>query len=99
MAGGLQTTDQIAQMLAKYVGARVSNKTNLPGKYDFHLEFLGDDSSDGAGALVLPPDNSPEPLPSIFSAVQDHLGLRLDRTKTSFNVLVIDNAEKTPSQN
>lgn len=99
MAGGLQTTDQIAQMLTGYVGARVANKTGLTGKYDFHLEFAGDDSADGAGALVAPSVGVGDTLPSIFSAVQEQLGLRLEKTKGFFEVLVIDSVEKLPTEN
>lgn len=99
MSGGLQTTEQIAQMLTGYVGAQVVDKTGLTGKYDFHLEFAGDDSSDGAGALVPPSDVARDPLPSIFSAVQEQLGLRLDRTKAFFEVLVVDHIEKMPTEN
>lgn len=99
MAGGLQTTEQIAQMLTNYVGARVVNKTGLTGKYDFHLEFVGGDSADGAGALVAPSIGVGDTLPSIFSAVQEQLGLRLDKTKEFFDVFVIDHVERMPTEN
>lgn len=98
MSGGLETTGQIAQMLSNYVGAPVVNKTGLTGKYDFHLEFAGDDSPDGTGGLVAPGFAS-DPVPSIFSAVQDYLGLRLDKTKGALDVFVIDRVDRTPTEN
>jgi uncharacterized protein (TIGR03435 family) len=99
MSGGLQTSDQIAEMLSKYVGARVVNETGLTGKYDFHLEFLGDDSPDWRGGLVAPPNSAADPEPSVFEAVQSYLGLRLEKTKGAFDVFVIDRLDRTPTDN
>ncbi len=66
------------------------NKTGLAGRFDFHLEFAIDDvraaaSSDAVG-------------PSIFTAVQQQLGLNLDPVKGPAEFLVIDHVER-PSEN
>jgi uncharacterized protein (TIGR03435 family) len=66
------------------------NRTELAGRFDFHLEFAIDDvrgaaSSDVAG-------------PSIFTAVQQQLGLKLDPVKGPAEFLVIDHIER-PSAN
>lgn len=99
LSGQLQTSDEMAEILASYVGARVINDTGLSGKYDFHLEFAGDDSPDGTGALVPPPATARDPAPNIFSAVQDQLGLRLDKSKEPVGVSVIDRLDRTPGEN
>jgi uncharacterized protein (TIGR03435 family) len=38
-------------------------------------------------------------LPNVFTALEGPLGLKLERTKASIDVLVIDQAEKTPIPN
>lgn len=62
--------------------------TALQGVYDFTLDYAPDDSAaadDGPG-------------PSIFTALQEQLGLKLEPCKGPVEVLVVDRAEK-PSQN
>ena len=70
------------------------NNTGLEGNYDFKLEWTPDP---GPSA----PDGQPveTPLgPSLFSALQQQLGLRLEATKGPVDVLVIDHVDK-PSEN
>jgi len=62
--------------------------TGLAGSYGFTLEFAPEEAAP-------PPDQSG---PSIFTAVQDQLGLKLTSAKGPVEVLVIDHIEK-PSQN
>ncbi len=64
----------------------VIDKTGLTGLFDIHLEFA--------------PDNAPPDAPgaSIFTALQDQLGLKLTSEKVSEEVLVIDHIEH-PSAN
>jgi uncharacterized protein (TIGR03435 family) len=40
-----------------------------------------------------------EPAPTIFAAVQEELGLKLERSTSPMDVLVIDHVEKTPAEN
>jgi uncharacterized protein (TIGR03435 family) len=73
-------------------GRRVIDKTGLSGKYDFTLEYdldLGNPSAAVGDGPVL----------SIFEAVQQQLGLRLVPGKAFFDVVVVDQAEKTPIEN
>jgi len=65
----------------------VIDKTGLTGKYDFTLNWAPDDGSD--------PDS---PYPSLFTAVQEQLGVKLKSTKGPVDVLVVDHAEM-PSAN
>jgi uncharacterized protein (TIGR03435 family) len=69
-------------------GPLVIDKTGLPEAYDFRIEF--------AAPTASPDDDTP--LPSLFTAVEKDLGLKLESTKTSIDVLVIDHIEQ-PSEN
>jgi uncharacterized protein (TIGR03435 family) len=68
----------------------VLDKTGLTGSYDFTLEF----SRGGSNGDAADPDGT-----SIFTAVQEQLGLKLDRAKEPTEVLVIDHVESRPSAN
>lgn len=89
----------IIPMLARMLGRTVIDKTGLTGKYDISLEWAPDESQTG----LLPPDGPKPPPsevqgPSIFTALQEQLGLRLESQKGPVDMLVIDRAEK-PSEN
>jgi uncharacterized protein (TIGR03435 family) len=82
--------------LSQQVGRTVVDKTGLTGKYDFTLEWEPDDAPPMAGN-----DNGAHPdsgKPSIFTAVQDQLGLRLEPQKAPISVLIIDHID-LPSPN
>ncbi|RSL16040.1 uncharacterized protein (TIGR03435 family) [Edaphobacter aggregans] len=73
------TTTIIAQELSQITGRIVVDKTNLTDRYDLKLQWTPDD------APVT--DNS---APSLFTAIQEQLGLKLEPTKEPVPVLVID---------
>jgi uncharacterized protein (TIGR03435 family) len=75
----------IASMLTFMLGKTVVNKTGIEGKFSYNLEW----SPDGAGAR----DGV-----SLFTAIQEQLGLKLEASKGQVDVLVIDGVEK-PSDN
>jgi uncharacterized protein (TIGR03435 family) len=74
----------LARRLSQQLHEPVSDHTGLKGIYDFTLDWGQDDSVPG---------------PSIFTAVQEQLGLKLDAKKVPLEVLVIDHAEKIPTAN
>ena len=78
----------LASMLENQMDRRVMDKTGLEGFFDFQLEW----------ALDLNAKASDDSAPSVFTAVQEQLGLRLESTKAPVEVIVIDRAEK-PSEN
>jgi uncharacterized protein (TIGR03435 family) len=83
-------------------GVRVVDKTGLTGKYDFHLQFAQAipslvEPNPPPGADYL--DSISEPAPDIAAAVQQQLGLTLTKGKVTVDVLVIDHAEKVPTDN
>jgi uncharacterized protein (TIGR03435 family) len=89
----------IVPMLARMLGRTVVDKTGLTGKYDISLEWTPDESQ----TALLPPD-APKPPPgetqgpSIFTALQEQLGLKMESQKGPVEMLVIDLTEK-PSEN
>jgi bla regulator protein blaR1 len=87
--------------LANILGRPVINKTGLAGKFDFKLEWTPDPNQ-AFGNFGPPPPDAPPPGdpsgPSIFTAVQEQLGLRLESEKGPVEMVVIDRVEK-PSEN
>jgi uncharacterized protein (TIGR03435 family) len=77
---------------------RVVDKTGLTGKYDFKLEYGGGPQ---IGSAVSAPalDSQANQGPSLFSALEQQLGLKLEKTKAPLDVLVIDHIEKVPTDN
>ncbi len=90
IAGG-DSVAILAAQLARVTGRVVLDKTGLEGRYDIALRWTPDnglpDKSNGA--------SSPEETngPSIFTAVQEQLGLKLESQKGPVNVLVIDSVQ------
>ena len=85
----------LAENLSQRLGRTVINGTGLKGEFDFTLEWAPSEGEprkkvDGVEVPV-PADASG---PSIFTAVQEQLGLKLESTKGPVEVLVIDRAEK-----
>jgi uncharacterized protein (TIGR03435 family) len=76
---------------------RVVDKTGLEGLYSFTLEFSG---AWGPGGAFLPPrDGEPDPASTLFDALRQQLGLRLDEGKARLDVLVVDHADRIPTEN
>lgn len=86
----------LANMLSNQAGRIVLDKTNLPGEYTFELRWAPED---GPSAAQHADSASPtEVLPSIFTAVQEQLGLRLVASKGDVELLVVDHVDR-PSEN
>jgi len=84
---------QIANTLAAQVGRVVVDQTGLTGRYDFEVMFAPEPP-----VINLPPDPDAAPpsadAPSIFTAVQETLGLKLVSTKGPVEVIFIESAER-----
>jgi uncharacterized protein (TIGR03435 family) len=90
----------LVHLLSQQLGRIVVDKTGLTGKYDFTLQWTPDESQGPPGGppgidYAPPPDSSG---PSIFTAIQEQLGLKLESEKGPVEILAIDHAEK-PSAN
>ncbi len=80
----------LAKTLSSQLSRTVIDKTGLTGEYDVNLEWNPD--------LTAPENGIAPEGPSIFTAVQEQLGLKLEPGKGPVEVLVIDHAEK-PTEN
>jgi uncharacterized protein (TIGR03435 family) len=75
------------------IGRPVVDKTGLTGQYDFTLRWTPVDT----GSAAAPADPS-EQWPSLFTALEEQLGLKLTPQKEPIEVIVVDSVEK-PSEN
>jgi uncharacterized protein (TIGR03435 family) len=91
------TMDMMVQFLTQSLDRTVLDRTGLGGVFDFTLEFapeLGPAFQPGANATA----SDPSAPPSIFTAIQEQLGLKLEPRKGPVDVVVIDHVER-PSEN
>jgi len=92
----------LAHVLSQQLGRTVVDETGLTGKYDYKLDWTPDDApppmaASGAGGQqqsTLPDASGP----SLFTALQEQLGLKLETKKAMSDVIVIDHIEQ-PSAN
>ncbi len=78
------TTALIAQLLSEKVERPIIDRTGITGEFDITLEWT--------------PTDSPEAGMSIFTALQEQLGLKLEAAKSAVDLLVIDQIQR-PSAN
>jgi uncharacterized protein (TIGR03435 family) len=94
------TMERLAQTLtsltSRELGRFVIDKTGIEGRYDLALTWSPEDRS--AAMVNASADNAAPPGPSIFTALQEQLGLKLESTKGPVERLVIDHIEQ-PSEN
>jgi uncharacterized protein (TIGR03435 family) len=97
----LQQLSNMLQFMLK--GSRIVDKTGLTGAYDFHLEFsnAGLPGPMGRGLAAPSPGEAGQPAaaPDLFTALEKQLGLKLEKSKTQLDVIVIDHMDKTPTEN
>jgi uncharacterized protein (TIGR03435 family) len=87
------TMTMFGNVLSNYVGRMVVDRTELAGSFDIELTF--DPASTAKAPPGAPPGSTPtdDTMPSIFTALQEQLGLKLQSTRGPVDVLVIDRAE------
>jgi bla regulator protein blaR1 len=107
VSGGSVTMAQLANTLSQFSGRMVLDRTGLSGAFDFDLEFTPDPGLRGRGAGGGLPPSAPAPGSdrvadpagiSVFTAVQEQLGLKLDSQRGPVPVLVIDSVSQ-PTEN
>ena len=100
-----QPMASLARLLTGQLHRTVVDNTGLKGNYDFKLQWTRDESQSPmfkgpelgppGGASPAPPESSG---PSIFTAIQEQLGLKLESQKGPVEILVVDHVER-PSEN
>ena len=98
----------LANQLSNFLGRNVVDKTGLTGKYDLKLAWTPDENQTAMFSAMGVPETTPEttkdapppdPLgPSLFTALEEQLGLKLDSQKGPVEMLVIERIER-PSEN
>lgn len=90
LKGGLRADNisikTLAAMLAGPAGRPVVDKTGIEGNFDVKLDYAPEGSADSS-------------MPSIFTALQEQLGLKLVPQTVPVETLVVDRAEKVPTEN
>jgi uncharacterized protein (TIGR03435 family) len=114
LVGQRQTMQELAERLSSILTKPVTDATALKQKFDFTLTYSMDGLNDEMMLLGPPPPPPPpagggrgatadtpdfEPPVNIFAAVQSQLGLKLDPKKGPVELVVVDHAEKTPTEN
>lgn len=79
------TIPLLAELLSRYMGQVVVDKSGIAGAYQFELKWSNDDQN--------------TEVPSIFTALQDTLGLHLQPHKVPAQVVVVDHIERMPTEN
>jgi len=97
-AGGVPMT-QLATSLSQRVGRTVIDKTGLTGLYEFNLDFTPEQMPQGGQGPAAPPGAPPLPPvdpngPSIYTALQEQLGLKLDSQRGPVDVIVVDSVDR-----
>jgi uncharacterized protein (TIGR03435 family) len=112
---GKMTLDSLSFSLSNAVGRPVLDMTELQGAFDIDLEFTSENGPEmrlgmpgpgpGPGPGTGGPVGEPRPhdesadAPTLFTALQEKLGLKLDPRKAPVDMYVIDHAEKVPTEN
>ncbi len=79
----------VVSLLSRYMRALVVDQTGLAGEFEVKLVWTPDDRP-------VPEDQQGA---SIFAAVEEQLGLKLEARKGPMEVIVVDRAEKVPTEN
>jgi len=91
--------DMLVSQLANPLGRTVLDKTGLKGHYEIKLEWTPEEGAGrgpGDGPEAAPPPDTTGP--SLFTALQEQLGLKLESSKGPVEIIVIDRIEK-PTEN
>ena len=81
----------LADDIARSLGEMVVDKTGIDGVYDFELRFTTDDLISNA--------TDAESIPSLFTALKETIGLRLQSERVPVDIIVVDHVERVPTDN
>lgn len=84
------TMAQLADTLSRQLRQPVSDMTDLKGAFNFTLTYMPDSGEEKPGG---------ETGPSVYTALHEQLGLRLQARKIPVDIVVVDHVERTPTDN
>jgi uncharacterized protein (TIGR03435 family) len=90
---GPNSVSLLAEELSKEIGRPVVDQTGIAGRYDLTLKWTPDDRAPSTDS-----SDASRSGPSLYTAIQEQLGLKLEPTRGPVEVLVVDYVEK-PSEN
>jgi uncharacterized protein (TIGR03435 family) len=115
MVRGNMTIEALANHLTSSLDRPVFDKTDLKGTYEIDLEYLGNESDGIGRMIAAngpPPGPDPggrgdaarqadanTPIATLSQAVQETLGLKLEAKKLPVEMIVVDSANKVPTEN
>lgn len=88
----------LANVLSRQVGRPVVDRTGISDYFNLTLEFAPEGDARTANGPPVPQPQTVGDAPSIFTALQEQLGLKLESTRAPVDVLVIDSASR-PTEN
>jgi uncharacterized protein (TIGR03435 family) len=91
VAGQDVSIAELAVVMEKETGRRIVDQTGLTGRYDIRLHFEWGRPSAAQAA--------PSSAPSVFAAVEDQLGLKLESSNAPLDFLIIDALDREPTPN
>lgn len=92
LTAGALTMPLLANTLSRAMNHIIVDRTGLAGAFDIDLRF-NPDMADGMNPPGPARPAAPDDAPSVFTALQEQLGLRLESTRSAVDVLVVDRAE------
>jgi len=87
------TVEQLGRLIAQRLNEPVVDASGITGRYDMEINFTPPE-----GPMKVNGQPIPDPPPSIFTAIQEQLGLKLEKRKGPVEVLVVDHVEM-PTEN
>jgi uncharacterized protein (TIGR03435 family) len=83
--------DLLADVVSRILGVMVVDKTNIQGVYDFELRFVTEDRPPGGTEAGT--------TPTLFVALEQNLGVRLQVQKVPVDMVIVDHLERVPIEN
>jgi uncharacterized protein (TIGR03435 family) len=99
LTGSQVSAAMLANVLSNQLGRAVQDETGLKGVFDFKLEWEPDADTRSTNVDDASESTGARSGPSIFTAIREQLGLRLEQRKGPVEVIVIDHIASTPTAN
>ena len=88
ITAGAVSMEELARNLSRLVGRAILDRTGLPGRYDFDLKFSPE------ADLTAAPGAGPGAVPSLFVALEEQLGLKLESQRAPVDIVVIESIQR-----